>query len=534
MNEQNLFQSIIHDSIVDDDAILIRARTQPTRNRLVRRRVLIPVLSALIVGLGLVLAIPSARAEVFSWFAPTNVKEYIGADPEGRDPVAELDAMITNASASMTEIHINYIADEPYWREIGENFSATLKNTIYDGEVMYITVDFDGLSGYPVFENEQCPCLPAGVLLPTYLAEKIDPEMVRYFFEDDADVSAYLNGTLELWNGPFCDLILTTEDGAALYGRMEQSMRSVDAAFVQAFHDRYGFCESYDEETAVAWRDACWEHCKAYGARAVADVPIMYGLSERFYPDNGKTVADYIDDNGCLTMHVRYRVTIPHGEESETKMDIDLGTVTVNMTAYKKMQTRSIEVPSVPITLSGNAVFEGKAWYTDGCYTITNYAANLSNVKLLVSESCYVDLLGVHDLGITVSMPENWDEAQKEAFVRSLGFDVLIDGERLSGSTGGSLELGGDGSYALRLEIMDIPFDRIGSMRTVTLIPSLSRCTQALIMRTLPDGTEELFETVPLGPGETFDASQFERGTPIRLESALQFYPEWTIALKVN
>lgn len=532
MNEQELFQSIIHDSIVDDDALLIRARTQPQRDRLAWRRVLIPVLTALIVGLGLVMAIPSARAEVLSWFTPRSTKEYLAAEAGQRDPVPELDAMVS--SACSTDIRINYVADEPYWREIGEGFSATLINSIYDGEGMYITVDFDGLSGYPVFENERCPSIPAGALLPTYLAEKVDPEAVHHFFEDDADVSAYRNGTLELWNGPFCDLVLTTEDGAALYGRLEQSMRSVDTAFVQAFHDRYGFHESYDEETAVAWREACWAHCRTHGARAVADVAIMDGLAEHFYPDHGKTVADYLDENGCLTLHVRYRVTVPHGETTETKLDVELGTVTVDMKAYKTMPTRSIEAPTASIALSGDAVFEGLKWETDGCYTVTNYAVSLDGVQLSVSESGYVDLLGIHEVGIAVSMPEDWDEVRKEAFARSLDFDVLIDGERLSDSMGGGVERGDDGSYVLRLDISEIPFDRIGDMRTVSLIPTLSQCTQARIMQTLADGSESLVETVPLGPGETFDTARFERGTPIQFESALQFYPEWTITLKIN
>ena len=111
-------------------------------------------------------AIPSARAEVLRWFAPKNAGEYIASDPEEREPIEELEHMIAKPETSTVDIKVNYVADEPYWREIGENFSMSFGETIYDGEYISILMDFDGLSGYAVAENMAACEIPAGTGVP--------------------------------------------------------------------------------------------------------------------------------------------------------------------------------------------------------------------------------------------------------------------------------------------------------------------------------------------------------------------------------
>ena len=536
MNEQEAYKTIIKNQIVDDDQIKRTARTAATE-RTPALRVLKPVgvaLAALLIVFGVTMAIPSARAEVFSWFSPASAQDYLSQDPEDREPVPELDAMITSQEMSHTEIKVNYCADEPYWREIGENFSATLGETIYDGNEIHIAIDFDGVSGYPIYE-ECSPSIPAGSPIWLLLAEKIEPEMVKYFTEDHADRSPYLSGSMEWWNGPDNELIVTLDDGAQLNrGFLQFACRPVDEAFCSSFRDTFGL-ENYRVEDAEAIKERVWSHFKANGARAVANIFLPDAENTRFYPDNGKSLADYMDADGSVALHLRYWVSIDHGMETETKLDVDLGTVTVNLNAYKDHRKRHIELPPEPAALSGDAVFGGSTFDEQNHFRVTNYTANLDGVTLRVTFPGVVDIFGIHDLKLLVSMPDDWSENMKQTFVRNLSFDVAIDDEKILVNIGGSAERSDNGSYTITLSIIDtIPFDRINSMQTIALTPVIQWFTEAHILKTLSDGSEELVKIVPLGPSDLFDTAVLEPGTPVQFEGERASLPGSAIVLRVN
>lgn len=460
MNEQEIYREIIQDNLVDNDRILLHARAQKRTSRIAWRRVLIPVLTALAIACGLVMAIPTARAEVLSWFLPSSVRDYLGADREDRDPQPELDAMITDASRSVTDIHVNRVADEPYWREIGESFSATLGETFFDGRDIYLRIDFEGLSGYPLFENAWCPSLPADALLPTFLAA-----------EDGTE--------------PENQLTLTLEDGTELPAWIAPVVRPVDDAFIRSFRERFELHRSYDEKTAAAWREDSLAHCRANGVRAVADVNIGSLDEYRFFPDNGKTLDDYIDENGTLTLHVRYWTAL-FSVDPECKLDVDLGTVKVNMRAYRDMKTRGVAIENGSIELSGDAEINDWLFDLDPAHGVRSCAMHLDGVRLEVAAPGTVDILGIHDIQILVTMPDDWSEEQKNVFVRNLLLDVRIDDD-LTISYGGGLRDNGDGSYTMDIDLGgSIPFDRIATMQRVTLtpaLPSASPAESAIVLR---------------------------------------------------
>ncbi len=537
MNEKELFETVINNQIVDDDRIKRNVRTETPQKRTALDRILTPVLTA-VASLALILTvtmmIPQARAEVLSWFSPASARDYLSQDPEDREPVPELDAMITAKDLNHTEIKVNYCADEPYWREIGENFSATLGETVYDGNAIYISIDFDGLSGYAMYENEWGADIQSGEPLPTVLSEKVAPEMVHMFRDDDADVSAYLSGAREQWNGPDNFLLLTLADGEQLSGWMELAGRPVDYAFQKAYFDEFGYPEHFTEESAKALRERGWEHVKTNGMRAVADIHIADPSEYRFRPDNGKTLADYIDADGYLTLHVNYQASIDHGEETETKLDVDLGTVRVDMKTCKDMKRRYIEMPPEPITLSGEAVFCGNTFDAENRFSVTNYTASLDGVTLRVTSPGVVDIFGVRDLKILVSMPDDWSEEMKYAFARNLSFDTVIDGD-LVVNFGGTAERTDTGNYQLDLRIADvIPYNRIHSMQTITLTPALDFMTGAHIYKVLPDGSQELVKTVPIAPDGSFSESSVERGTPVSYSGDRTVLKDFAITLKVS
>ncbi len=504
-------------------------------------KILLPIAACLVLAFGMVFLIPSARAEILSWFQPASAGNYLAADPEDRDPIPALDAMITGPELNHTEIKVNYVADEPYWREIGENFSATLGETIYDGNDIYISVDFDGLSGYAVYEGSYCPDIPAGTPLWTLLAEKVDPEMVRHFRTDNADISPYLSGAMEQWNGPDNRLILTLDDGRQMHGGwMDLAKRPVDVAFSDAFHAEFGYPEYWDEEAAAALKERAWEHFKTNGARGIA---VVYApevcepnvSNVLFFPnDDGKTLADYIDEDGYLTLHARYCASIDHGEEQETKLDVDLGTVKVDMKSYKDLPHRSIGTPSEPTPLSGEAVFSGTGWNEDQAFHVTNYTADLDGVTLRVTYPGTVDLFGVHDLQIRVTMPDTWSDEMKKAFAEDLEFRIAVDDTLAIGSAS-SEKRNGDGSYTLHVDLLNcIPFDQINSMQTITLTPVITRFVAAEIYRVMPDGSEKLVKTVPIGPEGSFDSASLAPETPIHYQCDAVEHPEWEIVLPVN
>lgn len=537
MNEQEAYQTIVKHLIADDDAIKHSVRMDAPQKRTAFDRVLTPVLTvlcSLLLVCGVVMTIPSARAEVLSWFAPSSAREYLAADPEVREPVPALDAMITASDRNHTEIKMNYCADEPYWREIGENFSATLGEIVYDGTAIYLSIDFDGLSGYAMFENERGADIQPGEPLPCLLAEKVAPEMVHMFRDDDADVSAYLSGAREQWNGPDNFLLLTLEDGKQLSGWMELAGRPVDYAFQQAYFDEFGYPEHYTEEAAKALCERGWNHVKTNGIRAVADVHVADPASFRFLPDNGKTLADYIDTDGYLTLHVNYQASIDHGEETEVKLDVDLGTVKVDMRTYQDVKKRHIEMPQEPVAFSGDAVFNGTAFDSEQYFCVTNYSANLDGVTLRVTSPGVVDIFGIHDLKILVSMPDDWSDGMKDAFVHNLSFDTVIDGNLIV-NFGSTAERNDSGTYTLNLTIADtIPFALIHSMQSITLTPHLDYISEAKIYKVLPNGEQQLSETVPIARDGSFDERTLNRGTPVVYSGDGVSFPECAITLKVD
>ncbi len=440
MNEQEAYKAIIDHQIIDNDQIKRMARTSASQRK-PALRVLKPVciaLAALLIVFGVTMAIPSARAEVLSWFDPANPRDYLALNPEDRDSVSEMDAMITEPEKNRTEIKVNYCADEPYWREIGENFSATLGETIYDGNVIYLSIDFDGLSGYPLFESAWCPSLPADALLPTYLAEETAPGQ---------------------WSEPSPDLYFEAENGVQIPAWIEAIHRPAEETFRQAFYERYGFFRSFDEETASAWREDAWEHCKANGVRAVAEGYTESIILEEDLP---------IDKNGNLTLDVHYSLWINRSGGSIEKLNVDLGPITVNMTAYKDLDLneRSIEATQDTIELFGDAV-----WFD---WADERYAANLDGVTMRVVTPGTIDLKGIHDVELLVQMPDDWSEEQKEAFLESLLLDVTVDDDFKINYGGGWFP--DDGSYLYVIEFEGcIPFNRIGTVQRITLTPILMK-----------------------------------------------------------
>ena len=533
MNEHETYREMIHENIVNDETVYRHATVQKPKRSAAVRRVLIPILTAAIVSLGLVMAIPSARAEVFGWFVPRSPAEYLATDPAARDTVPELEDLITSPEPTAVENKIEYASTAPYWREIKENFSATLGETMYDGREVYITIDFDGLSGYAIFENELCLDVKTGTPLLTRLAERVAPEKVACFRDDFANLTPYLDGVREQWNGPDNSLVLTLEDGTPFNNSCCDVMevrRPIDEAFYQSHTDvLYKDAARRTEEEAAAYRSAAWEHVRTNGMRGVA-----YTYFPADTEENWNRIAAYLDENGNLKLHVRYQASIDHGDDTEMKLDVDLGTVTVNMTAYQSIPSRALKAQQTEVACSGETVFG--SFYIDvgGPVRIANFCADTEGVILRVVNPGTVDILGIHDIQISVTMPDAWSTEQKKAFRQSFHFRYETDGESDGYSSYLKREFLDENTALLTLEIQQIPYDRIRTMETVTLTPMQDYWTEVRILGTLPDGSQTVIRTVPIGPNASFSSSDTEHGTEVAYETDTIEYPQWSLTFTVN
>ena len=155
------------------------------------RRALLPAAACLAALVIMVFAIPSARAQVLSWFGVKAPEEYLNQDPDERTPIDALEEVIVKPnSGSVTENRVVYAADEPIWQSIAEGFDVTLGETLVDGESMYLAVKLGGLTALPEID-----AVTGGSATRT----AVPPECIPDIFEEGKAPEEYLDGSVTLW-----------------------------------------------------------------------------------------------------------------------------------------------------------------------------------------------------------------------------------------------------------------------------------------------------------------------------------------------
>ena len=102
MNEHDFFKQMIHDRAVDDALVKAKAK-QKTHSTFAWKKAATIAAAAAAVLIGTVFLIPSARAEVLSWFGATRPEEYLMTDPEERTPVDALNILIVPPVTAVSE-----------------------------------------------------------------------------------------------------------------------------------------------------------------------------------------------------------------------------------------------------------------------------------------------------------------------------------------------------------------------------------------------------------------------------------------------
>ena len=99
MNEHDFFKQMIHDRAVNDAVVKAKAKMQ-TKRTVAWRKPLAIAAAAFAVIVGTVFLIPSARAEVLSWFGVSRPQDYLTANPDEREKIPEIDALISSPDST--------------------------------------------------------------------------------------------------------------------------------------------------------------------------------------------------------------------------------------------------------------------------------------------------------------------------------------------------------------------------------------------------------------------------------------------------
>ncbi len=539
MKESEFYKTVVQENLVDDDHILelileeepeqlpkapkqefVGKSPRMRQNRgFSWRRTLEVTVAVLVAVIVLVAAIPAARAEVLSWFGFSRPEEYLAAASDQRDPIEELDALITTAAPADTEVKVTYAIDEPLWQEVAKNFDVTLGDAMYDGETLYQVIDFSGISGIGVYENEWGGEWETEIPIPGLTLEPLDGNMAFHFFEDNADTSMFESGAVTYWMGTSNFIDYELPDGTKLSGWIWMQPREEDQEFFAATErERWGGMPDpsewpMSEEQVKAFNQATLDHLSAHGLRAVANVT-MWADGEKYQgmTKEYETALANADENGILTAKVSYRVIHDLGDENQLKFTADLGTVQIDLNAFRSIPDKKLVGDQMPTEWSGEQTFTGFTW-KDQINTVTNYHADTTDIRMQGGVG-KLNILGMHDLNIAITYPRDWTKEMRYAFARNLNFRVEIDGEEgRHGSMTVSTEE--DGSR-ISISISEIPFDVIRTMKTVRLIPYLFYETAILIKQQQPVGSEEpdvILKTIPFGETDTFSSESLEPGT---------------------
>ena len=220
MTEKEFFREVVLDHIVHDGCVLAYAETAPKKTAFAWKRVLVPALAALAAILTLTFAIPAVRAEVLSWFGVESARDYLEQPADQREPIEALDQMIVSGQPSGNRTEIAPIEQAPQAvnskeaqavaKMLQSDFHASIEETLYDGDRIYLSLHLDGMGALPVLEM-----FGGG----TVTMIPVDPMRVYDLYEGGPGAE-YLSGEKTLYQRPEAFVTLTFADGTKCTGML--------------------------------------------------------------------------------------------------------------------------------------------------------------------------------------------------------------------------------------------------------------------------------------------------------------------------
>lgn len=472
MNEHDFFKKMIFDHAVNDAYVKARTKYATPRGFAWRKAVSIAA-AAFVVLVGTVFLIPSARAEVLSWFDVSTPQDYLTTDPDQRTEIPEIEALITSPEKTdgFRFIPIDRTDSKAVNSEEAlklseffyENSDVSLGDALFDGETIYQSIHFNGLSGLYLLEDWS-----GG----TVTRVKVDPEALSA--EYDVGVSPLEFAFPDGW------ILYELADGTRIKG----SICDVSPALIEAHLavlNQKGIGEMPEGEERrqlVEAEDRAF--LEKNGLTAVAQIEV-------FYPDK---IEKLIDPEGNLKAKVFYEVDVVEedrigsGMVPPTKLfKASLGTITINMRTYQDIKPSRLESVDGAVIWGAETVLLSKIeidfgqlddGYADDRIYFSKQQVSTEGLSM-AAEPIWMDALGIRDLRFHIQVPDLWTKEQREALAASLTFSVRINDEsgdwRLSAynctvQEDGSLLFSGMG-------LEKVPYDMLSSIREISFIPTL-------------------------------------------------------------
>ncbi|MBR6038916.1 MAG: hypothetical protein IKP38_00350 [Clostridia bacterium] len=474
MNEHDFFKQMIHDRAVNDAVVKAKAKMQ-TKKTAAWRRPLAIAAAAFAVLVGTVFLIPSARAEVLSWFGVSTPQDYLTTNPDDREKIPEIDALIsspepedgfriipidrTNSEAVNSEGALK-MSDFFY-----ENCDIALGDAMYDGQFFYQTVRMNGLSGLYLLED-YTGGWQTGV--------QVDPYAVWGLYENGPE-EKYLTGEWTLYERPRGRIFYELPDGTRFAGMLELS--GAIEPYCQELFDLGLIGMDVPENAQEQINRMNLEYLEQNGVTAVATIWDCENATE------------YADENGNLTVKVFYEVEVCEEDRGDDNYVPDtelfkaqLGTITVNVGAYQNIEASTVApadavvwgAETVTVSRTENHPGEPDDLYADDRVSFSKHLVSANGLTMTVEE-IEADALGIRNLKIRITVPEAWTQDEREAFAKSLNWKVLLNSE--SGSwyvNAYQCNVEEDGTLLYKIgEISDVPYDMMQSIKTITLMPIL-------------------------------------------------------------
>lgn len=490
-------------------------------------RILLPIAACLVLICGTVLAIPSARAEVFRWLRIERPEQYLTEDPEDRTPVEALDSLIIPPASivpedtvspavseapaelpigSVTGNKILQVCDEPIWQQIASDFSMELGETMFDGKDLYLSLTMRGLTALPIVE-----AYTGGNATQV----RIPDDQISEYTEDGTVPDMYKDKSVSMYEHLEGRFFLALNDG------LEFPLGSLHAlesnpeliSVLDQLYDKYGEDPLTDSDREEISRDMiAWLNgrelrgvVKRQNLNKDGDVFFRNGdINDYVEVENVlETLLTYADENGILTASVLYRVATDLTGKYEVKLEAELGTTSFDLAAYKNITGDTLRAADPEVVFgSQEVIISYGRWietsYSKAAYTVTNIPTNLKGVRIQVNGDAGINGLGIHGIDVTVTLPDDWTEEQCEGFCHSIWFVTEIDGEIFFASSD-RYEENERRSIHYVLTVENIPYDRLDKIETVHLIPRLRYSLALLVGKT----RTELLPNEPLSEPKT-------------------------------
>ena len=454
-------------------------------------KILLPIAACLVLAVGVVFTIPSARAEVLSWFHADRPEVYLTADPETRTLVPVLDELIVppakdpsesaentdevqeapvpaeNTIVSETNNRLLFVTDEDVWQQIADAFAVDIGESMYDGEKLYFSVSLHGLTALPDVVQ-----YTGASITQTRVPQERLPE----YFEDGLVPKEHADGTMTLWIASPGIYTLLLPNGLEL--PLGSAGLWYDPELVKLIDDLYAYYGDIDYTDDI--REEINEKVLAWlNGRTVKGV-VKYLAANGYGYMNGKLttirdlasyLTDLADENGILTGTLLYRTR--RTEPDQVLLEAEIGTLRVDMLAYNRIPKQKITVESDAVLGTQTVVMSHSEWVDapsgNHVGAVTNYELDLNGVSLHPYGNLFIDGLGIHDLHILLKMPKEWTEEQCHDFLDSLLFYTDVNGSRYG--TEYQYANISDNTCKLTLRVPYMPYDVIDSLDTFSIVP---------------------------------------------------------------